>query len=221
MKCLITLTATAFLIGCGGQSIHQDVIEGNVALVRMELSKGVDVNYKNDSGQTPLHLALEYGNKKIAELLIEKGADINSRDRKGSTPLDYAVDRKEMSEAFGEIGNIEGVEVVSTFVTNEDGSRSELNIDKTQIKEIADLLRKHSGKTGEELKALIPRLEQHGRFAFSFDAKKGKVYEVQDSFDLLNWEVIKTYTGTGDSIRFNEERDHYPPQWFYRVKVVE
>jgi len=86
--------------------------------------------------------------------------------------------------------------------------------------ETADLLRKHGGKTGEEL-AMMPRLVQLGSFAFSFDAKKGKVYEVQDSFDLLNWEVIKTYTGTGDSIRFDEERDHDPPQWFYRVKVVE
>ena len=85
---------------------------------------------------------------------------------------------------------------------------------------MSDLLRKHGGKTAKEL-ALMPRLVQHGRFAFSFDAKEGKVYEVQDSFDLLNWEVIKTYTGTGVSVRFDEERDHDPPQWFYRVKVVD
>ena len=87
--------------------------------------------------------------------------------------------------------------------------------------EIADLLRKHGGKTGEELKALMPRLVQHGRFAFSFDAKEGKVYEVQDSFNLLNWEVVKTYTGTGDSVRFDEARYHNPPELFYRVRVVE
>ena len=68
---------------------------------------------------------------------------------------------------------------------------------------------------------MMPRLVQHGRFAFSFDAKEGKVYEVQDSFNLLNWEVIKTYTGTGDSVRFDEERDQVFPQIYYRVKVVE
>jgi hypothetical protein len=78
--------------------------------------------------------------------------------------------------------------------------------------EIADLIRKHQ---------LMPRLVQHGRFAFSFVAKEGRVYEVQDSFDLLNWEVIKTYTGTGSSVRFDEERDHDPPELFYRVRVVE
>jgi len=33
--------------------------------------------------------------------------------------------------------------------------------------------------------------------------------------------VIKTYTGTGDSVRFDEERDHDPPKWFYRVRMVE
>ena len=88
-------------------------------------------------------------------------------------------------------------------------------------KETADLLREHGGKTAEELWALMPRLVQHGRFAFSFDAKEGKVYKVQDSFDLLNWEVIKTYTGTGTAVRFDEERDHDPPKIFYRVKVVE
>ena len=68
---------------------------------------------------------------------------------------------------------------------------------------------------------MMPRLVQHGRFAFSFDATKGKVYEVQDSFDLLNWEVIKTYKLTGTSVRFDEERYHDPPQIFYRVKLVE
>ena len=78
--------------------------------------------------------------------------------------------------------------------------------------ETADLIRKHQ---------LMPRLVQHGRFAFSFDAKEGKVYEVQDSFDLLIWEVIKTYIGTGSSIRFDEERAHDPPKWFYRVRVAE
>ena len=67
----------------------------------------------------------------------------------------------------------------------------------------------------------MPRLVQHGRFAFSFVAKEGKVYEVQDSFDLLNWEVIKTYNQHGPRILFEDERDFEPQKIFYRVKVVE
>ena len=159
MKYFHILTITVLLIGCGGQSIHQDVIEGNVALVRRELSKGVDVNQKNDEGRTPLHLAAGIANKKIAELLIEKGANINSRDKRGFTPLDYEVDGEEMSEAFSEIdhavSNMEGIEVSSSnlIARNEDGSSRKKKVNKTEIKEVADLLRKHGAKTGEELKA--------------------------------------------------------------------
>ena len=160
MKYFHIITISVLLIGCGGQSIHQDVIEGNVALVRRELSKGVDVNQKNDEGRTPLHLAAGIANKKIADLLIEKGANINSRDKRGFTPLDYAVDGEEISEAFSEIdhavSNMEGIEVVSSnsyVVRNEDGSLREKKANKTEIKEVADLLRKHGAKTGEELKA--------------------------------------------------------------------
>ena len=155
MKYFHIITISVLLIGCGGQSIHQDVIEGNVALVRRELSKGVDVNQKNDEGRTPLHLAAGISNKKIAELLIEKGANINSKDKRGLTPLDYAVEGEEMNEAFSEISNMEGVEVVSSnsYVRNEDGSLREKKVNKTEIKEVVELLRKRGGKTGEELKA--------------------------------------------------------------------
>ena len=87
--------------------------------------------------------------------------------------------------------------------------------------ETAELLRKHGGKTAKEL-WLMPRLVQHGQFAFSFVAKEGKVYEVQDSFDLLNWYAVKTYIGTGTSVRFDEDlRQNHPSKMFYRVRVVE
>ena len=135
-----------------------------------------------------------------------KGGDV------GLTPLHFATfnGHKEIAELL--IAN--GADVNA----NDIGGGTPLDYANGVV---ANLLRKHGGKTGEELKALMPRLVQHGRFAFSFDAKEGRVYEVQDSFDLLNWEVIKTYTGTGASVRFDEERDHDPPKWFYRVRVVE
>ncbi|MDB4635335.1 ankyrin repeat domain-containing protein [bacterium] len=177
--------------------LHTAMLGGNRDVADVLIANGADVNVKEEYGMTPLHIAAYFGHKEIAELLIAEGADVNAKSRGGHmrmpmTPLDKAKGEPwDSPEA------------------------------KAAIKETADLLRKHGGKTAAELNALMPRLVQHGRFAFSFDAKEGKVYEVQDSFDLLNWEVIKTYTGTGTAVRFDEERDHDPPQWFYRVKLVE
>ena len=142
---------------------------------------------------------------------------MNAKDEDSWTPLHSAAlnGHKEIAELL--IGEGAEVNTIDKYTGNT-ALDSAIRIGQT---ETADLLRQHGGMTGEELKALMPRLVQHGRFAFSFDAKEGKVYEVQDSFDLLNWEVIKTYTGTGASVRFDEERDHDPPKWFYRVRVVE
>jgi cytohesin len=233
-----------------GKSGAEDSIQvaasvGNIEAVKQHLAAGADVNAKDDWGMTPLHRTAEMGRKEIAELLIAKGADVNAQSDMG-TPLHLAAGfgHKEIVElliANGADVNAKGGDVGLTplhFATfnghkeiaelliangadvnaNDIGGGTPLDYANGVV---ANLLRKHGGKTGEELKALMPRLVQHGQFAFSFVAKKGKVYEVQDSFDLLNWEVIKTYTGTGSSVRFDEERDHDPPQWFYRVRVVE
>ena len=196
---LLTTIAAVVLVGTAfAGPIHDAAEEGDLAGVQAELDKGADVNAKSDwEGRTPLHYAADKGHKEVAVLLIAKGADVNAKSKGGHmrmpmTPLDKAKVSFFDSSALYKIKE-----------------------------ETADLLREHGGKTAAELRALMPRLMQHGRFAFSFDAKEGKVYEVQDSFDLLNWEVIKTYTGTGSSVRFDEERDHDPPKWFYRVRVVE
>ena len=197
--------------------LHYAAGEGHKELVELLIVKGADVSAKNKFGETPLHWAAGEGHKELVELLIANGADVNAKVAIwGRTPLHYAAwnGHKEVAELLIENG-------ADVNAKGDDGVTSLDRAIRIGQTETAVLLRQHGGMTGEELKALMPRLVQHGRFAFSFDAKEGKVYEVQDSFDLLNWEVIKTYTGTGVSVRFDEERDHDPPKWFYRVRVVE
>jgi hypothetical protein len=233
---LLTLAVTSLLATTAcADPIHLAARNGDIEAVKQHLAAGTDVNAKGADGWTPLHYAAWRGKKEVAELLIANGADVNAKDVVGETPLHKAVidGRKETAELL----IAKGAEVNAKTKTAGDEWWTVLDwaelVRKIYVpgykespkliaarKEIPDLLRKHGGMTGAEL-ALIPRLVQHGRFAFSFDAKKGKVYEVQDSFDLLNWEAIKTYTGTGSSVRFDEERDHDPPKWFYRVRVVE
>ena len=213
---LLTTIAAVLLVGTVfADPIHDVAWKGDLAGVQRELKKGADVNAKDYLGRIPLHHAARWGHKKVAELLISEAADVDAMDDDGWTPLHYAAvfGRKEIAELLIDNG-------ADVNAKRSDGSTSLDWAIGRKHSEVADLLRKHGGKTGEEI-ALMPRLVQHGRFAFSFDAKEGKVYEVQDSFDLLNWEAVKTYTGTGSSVRFDEERDHDPPKWFYRVKVVE
>jgi ankyrin repeat protein len=210
----------------GWTPLHLAAKYGHREVAELLIAKGADVNAKKKDGWTPLHLAALYGHTEIVELLITNGADVNAKTEEGATPLHEAAGwgHKEIVELLIARGvDVNAKNDLSFTPLDWAASVDEEDPPETKAakREISDFLRKHGGKTGEELKALMPRLVQHGRFAFSFVAKEGRVYEVQDSFDLLNWEPIRTYTGTGVSVRFDEERDHDPPQWFYRVKMVE
>ena len=58
-------------------------------------------------------------------------------------------------------------------------------------------------------------------FGFGFESQSGHNYVVEATGDLKDWGTLKTYNGTGNLIRFEEERDQVFPQIYYRVKVVE
>ena len=205
---LIAIVAAVVLVGTAfADPIHDATKAGDIAGVQAELDKGVDVNKKDKAEMTPLHPAAANGHKEIVELLIDNGADVNAKDKWGMTPLHWAArkGRKEVAELLITKG------AVLNAKANDGTTPLDWAIQKSRT-ETADLIRKHQ---------LMPRLVQHGRFAFSFDAKEGKVYEVQSSQDLRSWGTLKTYNGTGTLIRFEDERDQVFPQIYYRVRVVE
>ena len=109
------------------------------------------MNAKASRGWTPLH---SVATKEIAELLIAKGADVNAKKDDGEIPLHYAafVSHKEIVELL----------IAKGADVNAKDKDDETPLDEAIISmlglpvghsEIADLLRKHGGKTGEELKA--------------------------------------------------------------------
>jgi ankyrin repeat protein len=63
----------------------------NGYVAELLLSKGADINAKDNSSQTPLHTAAGYGRKSVVEFLLSKGADVNAKCRGDITPLHEAA----------------------------------------------------------------------------------------------------------------------------------
>lgn len=60
-------------------------------LVEQLIKAGVDVNAKDEKGNTPLHIACSYGRTDLVEQLLEAGADLNVQDEGNDTPLHIAL----------------------------------------------------------------------------------------------------------------------------------
>ena len=161
-------------------SIHDAVEKGNIEAVKQHLAAGTDVNAKDH--WTPLLRAAWRDQKEIAELLIVNGADLEAKcPRSGMTPLigaamlghwelvhllinkgaDVYAKEKELdtllhlrkvlsNEKFVELLITKGVDVNAK---NDDGKTPLDKAIEWNFYKIADLLRKHGGKTAEELKA--------------------------------------------------------------------
>jgi len=138
-------------------SIHRAARQGEIEGIKQHLAAGTDVNAKHD-GRTPLHGAALHSRTEITELLIANHADVNSRDVFAVTPLHLAVlgGHKEIAELLIDAGanvNVKNKNGNTPLDTAHKAFQHDSPKVKTFKKEIASLLRKHGGKTGEELKA--------------------------------------------------------------------
>ncbi len=153
---LITTIAAVLLVGCVTiQSIEPTTVKvpdisiwqaaqtGNTEALKQHLFAGADVNAKDDLSSTPLLYAVGRGHMELVELLIAKGADMNVKANEEWTPLHTTA--LEGNKEVVELLIAKGVDVNAKDV---DG-KTPLN---SAEGETADLLRKHGGKTGEELK---------------------------------------------------------------------
>ena len=153
----------------GSAPLHIAARDGHKRIAELLIANGADVNAKSEFGTTPLHSA---GTKEVAELFIAKGADVNAMSNKDETPLDSAIEigytwtADVLRKHGGKHGTIHGaayggdIEAVKEFLAagtdvnakSNYGTPLDVAIEENHT-EIADLLRKHGGKTGAELKA--------------------------------------------------------------------
>ncbi len=65
------------------------VINDHLPVVKFLVEKGANVNFRDESGQTILHMAARTGDIRLIEYLLKNGAkkDINAKSNKGRTPL--------------------------------------------------------------------------------------------------------------------------------------
>ena len=100
------------------------------------ITNGASLNIKDNSGRTPLHWAAFAMRNNMCELLILNGVDINPIDDDNLTPIDLTPSPKKIEKS--ESGDLTlGVPAISM------GGESK----------VRTYLRKHGGKTSEELKA--------------------------------------------------------------------
>ena len=150
---LLTTIAAVVVVGCGKPSIHHAAKGGNIEAVKQHLNDGADIELKcvNCGGTVLGHAAIN-GHKELAELLIAKGADVNTKNKDSTTPLHQASlgGRKEVAELL----IAKGADVNAKVVSGAKQGLTPLDAaNERNHPETAALLRKHGGKTGEELKA--------------------------------------------------------------------
>ncbi|MGD8961897.1 MAG: ankyrin repeat domain-containing protein [Desulfobacterales bacterium] len=73
------------------RSFNQAIKRDDFITVKALIAAGVDVNAKNKSGETPLHIAAVRGYQEITSVLIDKGANVNAIDGRELTPLHAAA----------------------------------------------------------------------------------------------------------------------------------
>ncbi len=65
--------------------------DGHLAICRLLIDKGAQLEAKDMLSSTPLHWAAIEGHVEIVRLLCDRGADVEARDRWGSRPLHDAA----------------------------------------------------------------------------------------------------------------------------------
>ena len=159
----------------GWTPLHWAALEGHKDIVELLIKLGANINSKDNMGNTPLDLAIQYERLDIAEYLstysantgtihvvarngyfagvqayLDNGVDINARDENGSTPLHLAAlqGHKDIVELLINRG-------AQVNANDNSGSTPLDRATQGSHTAIADLLRTQGANTSQDLKGII------------------------------------------------------------------
>ena len=148
MKHLLITTAAVLLVGCGTTQQSVSPAEAKSFKPVAEVAKPEPPT--TNAPDISIHEAAADGNIEAVKQHLTAGTDVNAKGGHGLTPLHFAA-------GFSRGGV--GKEIAGLLIANGADVNAKDSSGATPLgwamsyPEIADLLRKHGGKTGEELKA--------------------------------------------------------------------
>jgi len=192
-------------------SIHVAAKGGNIEAVKQHLAAGANVNKKDQSGATSLHNAVSWGHMSTVRFLIDNGANVNALNGHGETPLHAAAfsGRKEILDLLMSNGaNINAKNRPSFKTPLDKATTSRFPIPpewETARKETAALIRKHGGKTSEEIRNAGQTKKEikdrKDRITCVNNLKKiGRALRIYaaDNEDCFPWQVPQAKGGTAE-----------------------
>lgn len=226
----------------GTTPLQNAVKSEDLEMVTFILDNGANVNHKNISGQTAMDFAsgdisilikskggktskelnvlidaAKKGDLTVVKNLFLEGADINAKSKSGITPLHNAAMYGHTDVAEYLLNN--GANINQYISSGRYVNKTPYDVALMRKKtETANLLRQYGAYSSEEL-LLMPKIAYYKNKKISWKSIKNVEYLVQDSFNLVEWNIIKKIKGNGSKMYFEDERDHNPKSIFYRIFV--
>ena len=150
MKLLLTTIAAVMLVGCGES--QQSAPAPETPTVEPVAETATPEPPKGKAPDISIREAVKTGNIEAVKQHLDAGADVNAKGRYGRAPLHYAATRG--LKKIIELLIARGADVNTKIEVGDCKGQTPLDgAIQWNHPETADLLRKHGGKTGEELKA--------------------------------------------------------------------
>ncbi|KAE9574809.1 hypothetical protein CGMCC3_g9329 [Colletotrichum fructicola] len=167
-------------------------------MIELFIKYGVDLNYRDRTGRTPLHEAVCGGHTVLAKLLIQHGAAVDSKDVDGRTPFHDAV-----SYGYEDMARILIMEGATTYLADRFGRTPLQMASQRHHKGMVDLLlQDDSGQTRARI------MEAETWTGSARDEEQRHEYADDEASESSEGAAAKSHQG-GESIEDEEEEQYF------------